>query len=262
MTFVKHELKMNFKVLFIWSICVGISILGCILLFPSMTEGMEDMAETFSNMKNISNALGMSKISIATMEGYYATTISVIFSLGGAMFAAMIGASLLSKEEEGHTAEFIYVFPSNRQAIVFWKYIALFILVITFNIFCIIFEGVSFLAVDANIKLYEYCIYHLAAFFMQFEIGSICFLISAFCHRKQIGLALGIAIFLYLADIIYHTIPDAKFLKYVTPFYFANATDLFVGEESRGVLLITGVVISLVAAGVAQLWYSRRDLYV
>ena len=35
----------------------------------------------------------------------------MIVAIGGAMFAGMTGALMLSKEEEGHTAEFLYTLP-------------------------------------------------------------------------------------------------------------------------------------------------------
>ena len=102
----KHEWKQNFKVFLIFCLTVGICCFGCVLMFDSVAESMEQMAAGFAGMGSFSTAFGMDKISIATLEGFYAVEINLIFSLGGAMFAAMTGAALLSKEEEGHTAEF------------------------------------------------------------------------------------------------------------------------------------------------------------
>ena len=46
----------------------------------------------FSVMGGFSAALGMDKVSIGTITGFYATEVALIFALGGAMFAAMTGS--------------------------------------------------------------------------------------------------------------------------------------------------------------------------
>ena len=111
MVIYKHEMKLNYKSLFIWTLTVGILCAGCILLYTSLEESMEGIADSFANMGSMSAALGMDKMSLATMRGYYATEIAMMHGLGGAMFAAILGSSLLSKEEAGHTSEFLNVLP-------------------------------------------------------------------------------------------------------------------------------------------------------
>ncbi len=260
MRMLRHEWKMNLKSLLIWTICVGISCCGCILLFSSVADSMGEMAQSFSQMGSFSAAFGMDKISIATISGYYAAEISIIFSLGGAMFAAMTGAVLLSKEEEGHTAEFLYTLPVSRIHILLEKYFALILLVVVFNCICIGFDVGGFLGIQEEILWQEYFLYHLTSFVMQIEMGSICFLLSAIFRRKQIGLGLGIAVFFYLMDIMCRIVPDLDFLKYLTPFYYANAADIFSGEEVRYGLVCLGVAISIIATVAAGVVYRKRDL--
>ena len=36
----KHEIKLNLKLIIIWSACVGFSCFGCILLFGGLKESM------------------------------------------------------------------------------------------------------------------------------------------------------------------------------------------------------------------------------
>lgn len=260
MIMLKHELTMNIKSLLTWILCVGICCCGCILLFDSVAESMGKMAESFAGMGSFSAAFGMDKISIATLEGFYAAEVSIIFSLGGAMFAAMTGAMLLSKEEEGHTAEFLHTLPLGRGRIFIWKYMALLVLILMFNFCCTCFDVAGFLGIGAEVVWKKYFLYHMASLLMQIEIGSICFLISACSKRKQIGLGLGIAVFFYLMDIMCRIIPDIKGLKYLTPFYYANAADLFSGRDVEYVQAAIGLGISVVAIAAAGIVYSQRDL--
>ena len=251
---------MNFKSLVIWTLCVGICCSGCILLFDSVKESMEEMGQMFAQMGSFSAAFGMDKVSIATLTGFYATEISIIFLIGGAMFAAMTGAVLLSKEEEGHTMEFLHSMPVSRSYIYLWKYATLLLLILVFNAVCMGLDVVGFLAIGEEIAWAEYVEYHILALVMQVEIGSICYLISAVCKRKQIGPALGLAVLFYLMEIMCNIVPDLEFLKYCTPFYYANAAAIYSGEESRMGLMLLGLVVTAVVVLLGGMVYKKRDM--
>ena len=82
---------------------------------------------------------------------------------------------------------------------------------------------------------------------MHLEVGSVCFLISACCKRKQTGAALGFAVLLYVADLMCRIVPDIENLKYVTPYYFSNAADIFVKESVDGTMLWLAVWVIVLA---------------
>ena len=262
MTLLKHELQMNFKTLLIWSVCIGFINFGCLLLFESLAETMNQVSEVYSQMGSFSTALGLDRLSISTMEGFYATELGLILAIGGAMYTAMAGAVMLSKEEEGHTSEFLHVLPFGRRYIVGWKFCSVVVLILLFQLICILWELAGFALIGNMLDWREYILFHAAQFVMQLEVGSICFLISSASKRKQTGAALGLAVLLYLMDILSRVIPDIENLKYVTPYYFSNAADIFSNSEVNMEMIgIAGIVIVVTASG-ADLIYERRDLAV
>ncbi len=119
-----HELRQNRKTLLIWTLVLGFICYGFIGLYQSVENQLTGVADLYANMGDVTKALGMDKISIATLEGYYATEIGLMFGLGAGMFASMLGVSSLSKEEEGHTSEFLYTLPYKRSTILLWKYLS------------------------------------------------------------------------------------------------------------------------------------------
>ncbi len=260
MVILKHELKMNIKQLFIWMICVGASCLGCILLFNGLKESMEEMALAYAQMGTFSTALGLDKMNVSTMEGFYATEVAIIFAIGGAMFAAMAGVMVLSKEEEGHTAEFLYTLPLGRFIIVFWKYLSVAVQIFLFNFGCICLCLAGFAIAGEMPPGRELLLFHGAQFLMHLEVGSVCFLISACCKRKQTGAALGFAVLLYVVDLMCRIVPDIENLKYVTPYYFSNAADIFVKESVDGTMLWIAVCVMVLTTGLAAVIYQKRDL--
>lgn len=260
MVLLKHELRRNLKTMLIWALSVGALCGGCLLLFRSLEESMAGMAEAYANMGAFSAALGMDKISVCTMEGFYATEIGLIFALGGAMFAAMTGASIVSKEEEGHTAEFLNTLPLNRGTVIGWKYGATALLILLFQGVCLLFIGAGFAGAGQYPPAGEFLLYHGAQVLMQLEVGSLCFLVSALSGRRQVGGALGFAMLLYLADLLARILPDLEFLQYVTPFYFSNAADIFTCGETDPVKALLSVCVTACSAAAAAAVYCRRDL--
>ena len=94
--FWKMEWKAAGKSLLLWSAVVGGIGLICILLYQSMEGSMAGMAENFASMGAFSEAFGMNTLSIATLQGYFATEIGTIHALGSSMFAATLATVILS----------------------------------------------------------------------------------------------------------------------------------------------------------------------
>lgn len=256
----KHEMKMNRKSLLIWTLSVGLICFGCILLYSSLEDSIQGIADSFSDLGAMSAALGMDKMSLATLNGYYATEIAMMHSLGGAMYAAILGAGLLAKEESGHTAEFLCVLPVKRSRIVLEKYLVLVSNIFLLNLCCAVLYGFGFVMMGENIEGKEMALYHLAAFLMQLEVGTVCFFLSA-CVRKNImGAGLGLTLLLFAADMMCRIVPAIEGLKYVTPFYYANAADIFTEGAVNGVMAAVGAGVLVVSYAAAGWVYGRKDI--
>ena len=103
-------------------------------------------------------------------------------------------------------------------------------------------------------------IFEYDQFLMQLEIGSICFLISAVSKRRQLGASLGLAMVLYMADLMCRIIPDLENLKYVTPYYFSNGADIFSGGQLEGRMVVISLCVTFLSVIAAMLVYEKRDL--
>lgn len=255
-----HELRANAKSFCIWTISILICVVGLIFMFESVADKMKQAADSFSQMGNFSKAFGMDQLNIATLNGYYAIEIARIISIGGAMYAALVGITALSKEEEGHTAEFLYTMPLKRSSIVKWKYLSIIVLLVLFNAVIIVSELATMLFVKDSLDMSAFATYHALNFLMEVEIASFCFMLSAFQKRKQVGLAMGLAIFAYLADIICRLVTTIDFLKYVTPFYFSNVSDIFTKAELDYIGIGIAVGVTLISYWLARLVMARRDI--
>ncbi len=255
-----QEFKINLKMLLIWAFCVGGLSLGCLLLYESVEDSIDGMAEMYSDMGALSAALGMDKVSIGTLEGYYAIEISIMLSLGGAMFAAMLGAGLSAKEEEGHTTEFLNVLPLGRARILMEKYTAFVALTALFHIICVLLILCGFGWMGSRPDIGSFMRYHGAAFFMCIEVGTVCFLLSVWSRKKPMGAAIGLAVLLYMADLMCRVVPALERIKYVTPFSYCSGADVFAGETAPVLSLGIGAGVTAAALAAAVWKYKRKDL--
>ena len=260
MTFIKHELKMNLKSLIIWASVVGSMIFCFMLLFPTMEKQIAEIGDVYSQMGGFSQAFGMDKINFATAIGFYGIEVGAVLSLGGAMFASIVGISMLAKEEGGHATEFIYVTPNSRNYFITQKLLSMTLIIFIFDLVCLGLGLLSFISVGEDIEWKKLLLYHLAQYLMHFEIASICFGISAFLRKNNIGLGIGVATLLYFINIFANITDKVEYLRFLTPFYYSDAAEIFSLDKLHGEYIAVGMIITVAAIAVAYVKYNKKDL--
>ena len=260
MTVFFHELKRGRLSLIIWTAAISFMLAVTILIFPQMKPQMDDMDKMVANMGTLSSAFGMDKMGMSEFINYFALECGNILGLGGALFAALLGVSALAKEEKEHTAEFLYTLPLSRSGIVLQKLLAVAVQIIILDIFttcctlgCIYAIGES---VEAEVMLPLMLSYLL----LQLETAMLCFGISAFLRGNGLGLGLGLALGLYFLNLISNITEDAKALKYITPFSYAEGSDIIANHSIEPKYLAAGTVMSALAVAAAFLKYRKKDL--
>lgn len=256
----KHEIRQNYKTLLIWSLVVGALTAIFMLMFKSLEGEISQMADAYANMGGFSAAFGMDKISFTTPMGFYGIEAGAMLSICGAMFGAMTGINMLSKEEHNHTAEFLLTHPVSRNKVILQKLLCTIFQVAVFNVICILFAVISFKMIEADIEWKKMMLFQLAQFLMHLEVACICFGISAFTRRQNTGAGLGFAAILYFMGIMYNISEGAESLKYITPFIYSDAGTIMSEETIDMVLVGIGLLIAMGCVAAAFLKYHRKDI--
>jgi ABC-2 type transport system permease protein len=256
----KHELKINFKTLLIWTIIIAGMDFGFMLMYPSLEDALNEAMDAYSNMGSFTAAFGMDRLNMAEPIGFYGAEIGAILSLGGGLFAAIIGSGILSKEEGGHTSEFLYTLPYSRVNVVLQKIAAVFVIVFIFDLINFILGTLAFPIIDADLELKKMALYHIGQFFMHFEIAAISIFVSSLTSKVNIGYGLGIALLLYFLDMMSRILEQLDFAKYITPYYYANAAEIITTTSIDVRLLAIGLIVTVFSL-VAGIWYyNKKDL--
>lgn len=256
----KYEWKNGIKSLLIWALSVGGMGLFCILLFQSMEESMAGMAESYASMGTFSEVFGMDTLSIATIRGFFATEVGTIHALGSSMFAASIATVILSKEEDGHTAEFTYTLPVSRVKVIFVKFASVIVNLILFTAICTILYQIGFWVIGDSEMGKDFILFMLAQLLMNVEIASIGFLISSVSKKNKVGIGIAMAMVLYVYDLMARVIPDLENVKFLSPFSYGNAAEIFSNTWDASLALWFGIAITVVLTFLAGLIYNKRDL--
>ncbi len=223
MTLIKHELKQGQATLLIWTSVIGFMLAACILIYPEMGTQMSDVGSMFAEMGNFSAAFGMDRLNFGEFMGFFGVECGNVLGLGGAFFSALLGISVLAKEEKEQTAEFLLTHPISRRKTAAQKLVSVLLQIIILNIIVIAVTFISIRVIGEEPEIRPLLLLFLAYFILQAETAAICFGISAFISQSGLGIGLGIAALFYFLNIIANLTEDAKFLKYITPFGYTES---------------------------------------
>lgn len=261
MTLVKHELRQGKAAFLIWTASIGFLVVICVFLFPEMKGQMDSVNDMFASMGSFTRAFGMDRLNFGTLTGFYAVECGNILGLGGAFYASLCAAGVLSKEEKDKTAEFLLMHPVSRKRVISEKLIAVFIQITAMNIMIYVLSIGSIAAVGETIPWKEISLIHLAYYLLQMELAGICFGISAFLRKGSVGAGLGIAAMMYFLNLIANIADVAEFLKYITPFGYCEGADIMSNGSLDGVRVFVGTVIGIGGIAIAYFYYTKKDIH-
>ena len=261
MTIFLRELRLRRTGLLVWSLAVSALIAVCVLIYPEMADQMDAVSQTFAQMGGFSAAFGMDQVDFGQFMGFFAVECGTCLGLGGALFAALTGVSALAGEEADHTASLLLTHPVSRPRMVVEKLLAAAAQLLVFHLAV---SGSSLLAMAAIGERPDgqaLGLLLLADLLLELEIMALCFALSAFLRRGGGGIAMGLALGLYFLNIIANLTEGAAFLKYLTPFAYADGADIAASRALDGGCLAVGAVLSAAGVLTAFLHYCRKDIF-
>ncbi|MDE7298798.1 MAG: ABC transporter permease, partial [Lachnospiraceae bacterium] len=252
MTVYKKELRQALRSWGIWTGAIALMLVVCVALFPEMKGEMDSMSSVFANMGGFTAAFGMDRLNFGEFMGFYGIECGNVLGIGGGFFAALAGISVLAREEKERTAEFLFTHPVGRASVLAQKLLAVLTQVFAMNMAV---TAVSLLAAEAvgeKPATREFLLLHAAYLLLMLEIACLCFGISAFIRRGGPGIGLGLALVLYCMNLLCNISDRMNFLRWITPYAYAEASDIIAGDGPNPALI--GLGLLLAAAGTAAGW--------
>ena len=241
----RHEMNMGKKALLLWTAAISLLLGICILIYPEMAGQMNEISTMFADMGSFTQAFGMDQLNFGEFKGYFGIECGNVLGMGGAMFAALLGISTLSKEEKDHTAEFLLTHPISRTRVFLEKLLAVFGQIIVMNLIVSAVTLGVVLIIEESLPWKETLFLLLAFLLMELQIASITFGISSFLRGGSLGLGLGLSLMLYVLNLISNLIEEGKILKYITPYAYADSAHIFSEGTIQSSYLLVGWCIAI-----------------
>ncbi len=255
MPITKLEIKRNSKNLLVWSSSIAGMLVAFMLLFPQMKSQLESLTVFNSQLGKV---FGMDKLSVATSIGYFAD-MSMLITVGGAIFACLISISVVSNEEKYRTVEYLLSHPVSRKNILIQKYISIVLQIIIFNLICVVCSFFSFLLIGDSISSGSLVAFFIGLNILHIELASICFFLSTL-KGLGVGIAIGVALIPYFLNSAMNINDNWEFLGVLTQYKIAEFSDIFIQKGLDFRMAILSIIIAVLFFVLSVLNYSNKDI--
>lgn len=262
MNIIKRELRANLKALIIWSLAISS------LLFMSSTEfgifqDNPDIIDAMIQFDDMLIAIGGSITNIMTPEGFL-SLMSIYLYLPLAIYGALLGSSIISKEERDKTAEYLFTLPVTRNQVLKSKIIAAVIYQMLFVGYVILSCIVIYYQFGLDSSFYEFMLYMFVALsFISLIFMSIGMMFAAVLkqYKRSGALTLAVLMTTYMLSMVVNLVEELDFLKYVIPFQYFDVQEMLNSNiELKFVLISVGIISACI--GSVFYFYKKRDLYI
>lgn len=264
----KMEVKKGLKPLAAWSTVCMLLIILFMSMFPSMKDsGMQEIVNTKMDAmpQAILEAFNLKDMPDFTKLNEYFAYVFQYIVIAGSIYAGMLGAKSLIKEESEGTIEFLYAQPISRNKIVIMKIlssVALFYILVV--IMAIISTVVALVVKPSDLKIINLIIDMKMLFLGFFIVGlvfmAVGFLISTLIPHLRLAMPISMGVFFttYLLGMFSSMIDQLKFLKYFSPFHYAVPLEIIKNGFSVISILLALVIILISILG-AYIVYRKKD---
>ena len=245
----KREFKINFKSLIIWSVILVAIYFLIYAIYPSLIN--EETKETLKVMmatmpQEMLSAFNMDIVGIETAFGWFRTEGYVFLILLGGIYSAILGSTILLKEESEKTIEFLYSKPVSRKQIVTSKILCGILNIFIFTIIITIGNWIGlFKTEDFEIK--QFLMISLIPILLYYMLFFITMFISTFLRKtkKAMSLGIGIVFLAYFMQIIGGMGEKIEWLKNISLFEFASSRYIVLNNHINMTYLCIGLIIIL-----------------
>ncbi|ACM23713.1 MULTISPECIES: ABC transporter permease subunit [Thermotoga] len=263
MNVLRWDLKRYIKSTLAWTIVLILLQFMYAAFYPSMAKETELITRWIRVMpKAFVKLFGLEDMDFSNIMNYLAMVSSIYVTLVGGVFASLTGVRSISREENEKTMEFLLSKPITRYEVVLSKFASSLIHILIFDV--LLFTSLFFFAnaySSSPVEIGRFTVFALSQTILHITLMNISFLVGALRSDNALSLGLGTTFVLYVLNMISKLTDSAEFLKYFTPFSYADPSKIIrYGFPEYSGLFFALVNVSLLIITVA--FFSRKDILV
>lgn len=268
MNMYKVEIKNMFKSLMVWTIVMACILVLFMSMFPSMANsGINEIvkAKIDAIPQGMRKSFGLEGgIDFSDLLQYFAYCDQYIL-IANCIYAVILGANSLIKEESEGTIEFLYAQPISRFKIVSVKMLSNLTVIFVFDLMLFIISVILFeILKQSGYKYVTQLVFiYKGMFLVQVVFLIVGFMLSTLIPKVSLATptALGLFFTTYLFGIFSNVIDKLEWMKYFSPIEYVMPNQLL---ESKGAIESIYVFICLIVILAGSVFtfvrYKNKDL--
>lgn len=260
----KRELKINLKNFIIWTSIIIAIFLVVFLVYPSIInsdniKNIDEMMEMFP--EEVLKAFNMDISSIDSAFGWLKTEGFTFVLLITGIYGGILGSSILLKEENDKTIEYLNSVPVTRTKIVINKTLCGIIYIILMVLAVGIFNFIG-LSLSGDFDKKTYILLSITPMFSSLVMFSLCLFLSTFTHktRKTLGISLGIVFLSYFLNVISELSTETEFFKYFSIFTLTDIRNVILDTKINPIMIVITFVLSIILVSLTLIRYNQKEL--
>lgn len=260
----KRELKINLKSFLIWTSILVLLFIVVFLIYPSIIKSdnvqmLDQMMEMFP--EEILKAFNMDISSIDTAFGWLKTEGLIFIQLLTGVYASLLGANILLKEESDKTIEYLNTLPITRKNILSKKIVCAGIYIISMIVVIGIFNYIC-LKLSGDFNQRQYILLSITPLLSSLPLFAINLFISTFSHKtnKTIGISLGVVFISYFLQILSEMNEVTEFFKYFTVYTLGDIRNVIINITINPIMIILSIFITFIFILGTFIRYENKEL--
>jgi len=263
MNIFRWDMKRYMKSTIAWTVVLILLQLMYAAFYPSMAKETEFITKWMKVMpKAFVKLFGLEDMDFSNIMNYLAMVSSIYVTLVGGVFASLVGVRSVSREENEKTVEFLLSKPVSRFEVVISKFFSSLVHVLIFD--ALLFSSLFMFAniySSSPVEVEKFVVFAFSQVFLHFTLMNISFFVGTLRSDGALSLGLGTVFVLYVLNMISKITDKAEFLKYFTPFSYADpSTVIRHGFPEFSGLFFALVNIALLINSIVL--FSKKDILV
>ena len=260
----KREFKVNLKSFIIWLSILIIMFLFVFLIYPYIItddtmKSMDELMKVFP--EDVLKAFNMDMSSISTAYGWLKSEGFMFILLVVGFYSSYLGGSILLKEENDKTIEYLSSLPIKRSRIVTNKIIV----GVTYIILMVLILGVfNYIALKLSCDFEEkqYLLLSITPLFIGLPLFGINLFISTFMHKTKavVGISLGMVFIFYLLNVLSEISSNVEVLKYFSIYTLADVRNVITDITINPIYVLVSFSITIVFIISSYIVYNKKEL--
>ena len=261
---IKREFKVNFKSFMIWTSILILLFLVVFLIYPYIltdetSKSLDEMLKVFP--PELLKSFNMDITSINSAYGWLKSEGFMFVLLIIGFYSSILGSSILLKEENDKTIEYLESLPLKRSNIITNKVIISITYIILITIILSVFNYIC-LTISGDFDQKQYLLLSITPIFIGIPLFAINLFISTFMHKtkKTIGISLGLVFLFYIINVLSELSENVEFLRYFSIYTLADIRNVILNMEINLCYVIVSLVISSIFIIFTYVRYNKKEL--